>query len=86
MFLTGEDGKRLYIHILSYPATSLDMEGLEDKIDYAQFLHDASEVRYAIRTPHQTDEEGPATELLTIFQLPAVKPDVTVPVIEIFLK
>ena len=70
------DKKRLYIHMFSYPFGGFFMDGKEicDKIEYAQFLNDASELRYSV--------EGETVS----FRIPVVKPNVTVPVIEIFLK
>ncbi len=69
----SEDGKRLYIHLETYPFDSLAMENLADKMKYAQFLHDASEILW--------EKDGNRV----IFKLPAVKPDVLVPVIEVIL-
>ena len=43
-FTQSEDGKRLYIHLFTYPFQSLELPGFEGKIDYAQFLHDGSEL------------------------------------------
>ena len=83
----SEDGKRLYIHILSYPFSSLSMENLDGKIEYAQFLHDASEIKYTQGKPAQLFGDHPKeVSRLTFFSLPVVKPDVLVPVIEILLK
>ena len=83
----SEDGKRLYIHIFSYPFENLTMKNMSGKIDYAQFLHDASEIRYTEGKPAWTAGDGPAAmENVTFFKLPVVKPDVLVPVIEVFLK
>ena len=59
----------LYIHLLNYPMGKLPCEFL-DKIEYAQFLHDASEIKF--------DQKG--------FTLPILKPHVEIPVIEVFLK
>jgi len=59
----------LYISLLSYPLDRLNAEFM-DKVEYAQFLHDASEIRF--------DEEG--------FSLPVLKPNTEIPVIEVFLK
>ena len=42
----SEDGSRLYIHLTEYPYAHLEMHNLADKIDYAQFLHDGSEILY----------------------------------------
>ena len=72
----SEDESRLYIHLLSYPFDALDMDQLADKIEYAQFLHDASEIRYK-----------PVKDSNAIrFTLPVVKPNQLVPVIEVLLK
>ena len=83
----SEDGKRLYIHIFSYPFENLTMKNIGGKIEYAQFLHDASEIKYTEGKPAWTAGDAPdAMESVTFFRLPVVKPDVLVPVIEIFLK
>lgn len=50
-----------------------------------QLLNDASEVRIVQRDPHQTSLEGEHPDTLTL-RLPVPKPDVAVPVIELFLK
>ncbi len=71
-----QNGRRLYAHIFAYPFRDLVLKGFADRIDYAQFLHDGSEILYDI------DEKKNAVPL----HLPVVKPDVTVPVIEIMLK
>lgn len=79
----SEDGKRLYIHLIEYPFKYLIMNGMKDRIDYAQFLHDGSEILLSQRIADKpADEEGNPV----IFTLPAVKPDMEVPVIELFLK
>ena len=69
------DGKRLYIHLIEYPYSELDMENIADRIDYAQFLHDGSEIRY------RKNQSGTVS-----FLIPSIKPNETVPVIEVFLK
>ena len=38
----SEDGKRLYVHLCEYPYKFLELPGFAGKVDYAQFLHDAS--------------------------------------------
>ena len=83
----SEDGKRLYIHLFSYPFINLPVENLADKIKYVQFLHDASEIQYSVGTRHGTcGDVVSAGEKTVYFKLPVVKPDVIVPVIEIILK
>ena len=71
----SEDGSRLYIHLLEYPFKFLEMENLAGKIEYAQFLHDGSEVRYINKGENDV-----------VFSIPGIKPDCVVPVIEVILK
>ncbi len=78
-----QNGKRLYLHIFSWPSRYLFVDGLAGKIDYAQLLNDASEVK--IRTELGQMQKQEERETL-ILELPVIKPDVTVPVIELFLK
>ena len=88
----SEDGSRLYVHLFSYPYKSLTMDNIADKIDYAQFLHDASEIRYQKDAVPVKLEAGSQDYTRTVadnrirFTLPVVQPNQTVPVIEIFLK
>ena len=42
----SEDGKRLYVHLFAYPFAHLQLRGLAGKVEYAQFLHDASELLF----------------------------------------
>jgi alpha-L-fucosidase len=57
-------------------------------VRYAQFLHDASEVRRHVAEPgqaaHGTSPGGQPEGTLTL-ELPVQRPDVAVPVIELFL-
>lgn len=85
----SEDGRRLYIHIKAYPFLSLCMKNLADRIEYAQFLHDGSEVLYTVGKSSEGvgDRVGLGDdENAVFFRLPAVKPHCLVPVIEVFLK
>ncbi len=77
--------KRLYIHIFAWPFGQLNVEGLSDRIEYAQLLNDASEIRVVDIPEHQTAMAGDLSKFVT-FTLPIPKPDATVPVIEVFLK
>ena len=75
--------KRLYIHLIDYPTRHLVLHGYKDKLKYAQFLHDASEVSVLETSGHfQPKTEQNDVTLL----LPVVKPNVEIPVIEVFLK
>ena len=77
--------RRLYIHLFAWPFEQLHLDGMASKVEYAQFLHDASEVQRVQLPPHQAEVEGSMGDTLTL-QLPVIKPDVAVPVIEVFLK
>lgn len=76
--------KRLYVHVFAWPYKTLAIDGLRDKVEYAQLLHDASELRYGLDDWQKADEHFGKDTLLV--RLPAQKPDVAVPVIEVFLK
>jgi len=77
---------RIYVHLLHYPFKNLILENFEDKVTYAQFLHDASEINKAPEGgPWMSDTKGFAKGNL-VLELPVVKPDVEIPVIELFLK
>ena len=86
LFTQSEDGKRLYLHLFAYPFGYLRVPGLGGKVEYAQFLHDGSEVRFTDGTDcfFLTDDPEAAKDL--VFYVPNVKPHTLVPVIEIFLK
>ena len=73
---------RAYIHLYDYPMGFLPVEWL-DRIDYAQFLHDGSEIflKKAAGRHNQTD-----TRQLGGLTLPMKKPAVEIPVIEVWLK
>ena len=57
-----------------------------DRVDYAQFLHDASELQI-VSSPGKLAKEKDANSGFNGFlELPIVKPDVEIPVVEIYLK
>jgi len=83
-----QNGNRLYLHLFAWPFQHVHLPGLAGRVEYAQLLNDASEVRMLALDPHaqaqnmtMTGEEG----MLTL-QLPVQRPDVAVPVVELFLK
>ncbi len=80
------DGKRLYIHLTEYPFAFLEMDNLAGKIEYAQFLHDGSEVVFSEKSVESFSEGATKNDHGVFFSLPAIKPDVIDPVIEVFLK
>ena len=86
-YTQSADGSRLYLHLFAYPFAHLRLPGLAGKVEYAQFLHDASEVLFTEGTVDHfsaKNEKGAEDDL--ILYLPPVKPHTLVPVIELFLK
>lgn len=83
-----QNGNRLYLHLFSWPFRHVHLEGMAGRVEYAQFLHDASEIRYreipASQQAQNTTMSGQAGSLT--LELPIQKPNVTVPVVELFLK
>ncbi|GIH20859.1 alpha-L-fucosidase [Rugosimonospora africana] len=80
-------GDRLYLHLFSWPTRHVHLPGLAGRVRYAQFLHDASEVRTVTVDPHDTAStalRGVPSGALTL-ELPVRRPDVAVPVVELFL-
>lgn len=82
----SEDGKRLYLHLFDYPFAHLVIRGLAGKVDYAQFLHDGSEILFDEKKINHFSEGLPEGDDLLAFNLPVLKPKTLVPVIEIYLK
>jgi alpha-L-fucosidase len=76
--------KRLYVHLLDYPLQNFTLPGYKGKIKYAQFLHDASEIRFSAPAGHGYKTNGLGENDLNL-SLPVVKPDVEIPVIELML-
>jgi alpha-L-fucosidase len=79
------DARRLYIHLLNWPIKDLFLPGLGGKVKYAQLLNDASEVKMSKRAEWQAGWEGGTTDTLML-ELPVLKPDVAIPVVELFLE
>lgn len=80
------DGKRLYIHLIEYPLGSLVFKGMSEKVSYAQFLHDGSEILIQNVVKSQAgDVTRSSGEGDLVIKIPALRPSVTVPVIELFL-
>jgi alpha-L-fucosidase len=78
--------KRLYIHVLEWPFKSLHLPGFKGKIKYAQMLNDASEVYFWSQTEQGNHTTETSKENDVILSLPVERPDVEVPVIELFLE
>jgi alpha-L-fucosidase len=88
-FLTyNPETKRLYVHLLQWPFKTLYLPGFKGKIKYAQFLHDGSEIKYTAssKADHANHMAITAGDNDLIVNLPVVKPNVEIPVIELFLE
>ena len=85
-FTQSLDGKRLYVHLFSYPFGHLHLPGLSGKVAYAQFLHDGSELLFTQGHVDHFSEGTPKDEGLLVINLPPVKPPILIPTIELFLK
>lgn len=82
-----QNGNRLYLHIYNWPFRHLHLPGLKGRVEYAQFLHDGTEVTWEelpTEGVHQDMLLNSRPDTLTL-RLPVRKPDVVVPVIELFL-
>ncbi len=77
--------KRLYVHVFAWPFKHLHLDGFAGRVEYAQLLNDASEVRFVDMPRHDGVLVGKMNKTL-VLELPVQKPNVTVPVIEFFLK
>ncbi|SEE67601.1 alpha-L-fucosidase [Ruania alba] len=84
---------RIYVHLLHWPLKHVHLRDLPGTVQFARFLHDGSQVQTRLaggtRTDanHQLDHITPGEQpagTLTL-QLPAVRPELAVPVVELFL-
>ena len=78
--------KRLYIHVLEWPFRSLHLPGFKGKFKYAQLLNDASEIKFRTVTQASGNTGETSGENDVILTLPVERPNVEVPVIELFLE
>jgi alpha-L-fucosidase len=80
---------KAYLHLLNWPFALLHLDGqaYADQVEYAQLLHDGSEVQRGLDNWHKNHQEA-SSHTLTL-NLPHVTPSseiAEVPVIELFLK
>lgn len=75
---------RAYVHVLHWPMGVLHLDGFGGKVKYAQLLNDASEVLPSNR--HGAWMASDSEDKNLTLRLPVLKPDVEIPVIELFLK
>ncbi len=73
-FTYNPDRNRLYLHVFSWPFKHIHLDNMVEKVEYAQLLNDASEIK-------MSGKDG----VLTL-EIPIKKPNVEVPVIELYLK
>jgi alpha-L-fucosidase len=81
-------GDRLYLHLFGWPFQHVHLPGLAGKVEYAQLLNDASEVGLISLPPGThagTIHPGGQPEGTLTLKLPVQRPDVAVPVVELFL-
>ena len=75
---------RVYLHIFAWPMKHIHLSLPPERIEYTQLLHDGSEIRFS------KGEEGSGTmqknAAITTLELPIQRPDVLVPVVELFMK
>ncbi|WP_328323510.1 alpha-L-fucosidase [Kribbella sp. NBC_00382] len=83
-----QNGDRLYLHLFSWPFKHVHLPDLAGRVRYAQLLSDASEIHLIEPDPSRIAEHtqpgGQPPGTLTL-QLPVRRPEVAVPVIELFL-
>ena len=70
--------KRLYVHLLDYPMGNMSLTNMADNVKYIQFLHDASEITFTKGSDARKNDLD--------LSLPVLKPQVEIPVLEVFLK
>jgi len=80
-------GDRLYLHLFAWPFRHVHLPGLAGRVRFARFLHDGSEIPAEVIDPARRAQDttmgGLGADVLTL-TLPVQRPDVAVPVIELF--
>ena len=73
--------------MVAWPYQHLFLEGkaFGERVEYAQLLHDGSEVTFDLSDWHAGQAGGVKKDSLVI-NLPQKQPNVTLPVVELFLK
>ncbi len=81
-------GDRVYLHLFAWPFKQVHLDGLAGRVEYAQFLHDASKVRIVDAHPLQrlADTVSAAPPDAVTLELPVQRPEVAVPVVDLFLR
>jgi alpha-L-fucosidase len=79
-----QKGNKVYVHVFAWPFKHIYLEGLGDKVAFARFLHDGSEI--PLKLSDWTSRHLQTGENTLVLELPVLEPDVIVPVIELELK
>jgi alpha-L-fucosidase len=78
------DTKRLYVHLFAWPYKFLELSpAFRERVEYAQLLHDASEL--PLKATAWETTHGGFTKDALVLTLPQREPAVEIPVIELFL-
>ncbi len=75
------DTGKVYVHVFAWPFKHLFLEGMAGDIAFARLPHDGSEIKIGAQSHHLDIGEN-----IQVIELPVIKPDVVVPVIELTLK
>ncbi len=81
-----QNGNRLYLHVFSWPFRHIHIDGLGGKVEYAQLLNDASEIDILEPGGEASHVTPNLREDSLTLAVPVAKPNVVVPVIELFLR
>lgn len=81
-----QKGNRLYLHLFTWPFKHIHLSGLAGRVEYAQLLNDASEIKITQAQRHSQIELDEGNGNVLTLALPVQRPPVAVPVIELFLK
>ncbi|MHB1294615.1 MAG: alpha-L-fucosidase [Anaerolineae bacterium] len=77
---------RVYVHVFAWPLGQLALDGFKGKVEYAQLLNDASEIKMHEPRLHDEAYEVGQDRNTLVLELPMRKPNVPVPVIELFMR
>jgi len=81
-----QNGNRLYLHLLAWPFRAIHLPGLAGRVEYAQLLNDGSEIFFGDSSEKNLHHNNVTPQDAVTLDLPVRRPDVAVPVIELFLK
>lgn len=92
-------GNKLYLHIFSWPYRTIQLPELGGKVKFARLLNDGSEIRFVETKGRPKISDGNLYKEITmthikesidpsvlVINIPVIKPNVLVPVIELTLK